>query len=167
MVVSAVTGDGSSRTLPVVMRGLDVAHWNAEILPLAGRENQHLSSRLDKIQETRGRSYRMDPVGPILMVVSYPTILRWVPQNRVYGFRIPATCNNKSVWYDANALSGRHLFLLGLLLVVLDFTLPLTAWSAKSRTEIVQTVVLVGLGTILIADWRTANRWLRERQSTN
>lgn len=94
-------------------------------------------------------------------------ILRWVPPNPLYGFRIPATCKNKSVWYDANALSGRHLFLLGLLLVALDFVLPLTGWSAAARVDILRAVSLVGLVTIVAADWRTANRWSRERRSTN
>ena len=107
----------------------------------------------------------MEPLGPMLMVLSIPMILRWVPRNPIYGFRIPATCNNKSVWYDANALSGRHLFLLGLVLVVLDYALPLTIRSVAMRREILWTVSVVGLLTIVVADWRTANRWLRERRT--
>lgn len=106
----------------------------------------------------------MEPLGPLLMVFSIPMILRWVPQNPVYGFRIPATCHDKSVWYDANALSGRHLFLFGLVLVVLDYVLPLTTGSVAMRREIFWWVSVVGLLTIVVADWRTANRWLRERR---
>jgi hypothetical protein len=58
----------------------------------------------------------MDAIGPVLVVLSIPLILRWVPRNRFFGFRVPATGANESVWYDANALCGRHLLLLGLLM---------------------------------------------------
>jgi len=33
----------------------------------------------------------MEAIGPVLIVVSIPLILRWVPRNRFYGLRIPAT----------------------------------------------------------------------------
>ena len=106
----------------------------------------------------------MEPLGPILMVLSIPLILRWVPQNRFYGLRIPPTCRNKSVWYDANALSGRHLFLFGVALIVLDYLLPLGPWSRPVRRDIFWWVSVIGLLTIVAVDWRTANRWSRERQ---
>jgi hypothetical protein len=101
----------------------------------------------------------MEALGPILLLVSVPLMLRWVPPNHVYGFRIPATLRDKSVWYDANALSGRHLFVLGLVLVGLEFVLPpsIRLWTLR----IVGGVGFVG---IMIADWRTANRWARERK---
>jgi hypothetical protein len=51
----------------------------------------------------------MEAIGPVLIVLSIPLMLRWVPPNRFYGFRVTATCSNRSVWYDANALSARHL----------------------------------------------------------
>ena len=40
----------------------------------------------------------MEAVDPVLVLLSIPLMLRWVPQNRLYGFRIPATLRNKSVW---------------------------------------------------------------------
>ena len=66
------------------------------------------------------------------------------------------------MWYDANALAGRHCFLLGFVLVALEFVLPLTTFSAM-RNQILWTISTVGLVTIMVSDWRTANRWLRER----
>jgi uncharacterized membrane protein len=86
-------------------------------------------------------------------------MLRWIPQNHFYGLRIPATCRNKSVWYDANALCGRHLLLLGLLMVTLEFLLP-----RSMRSLVLATVGWIGFVGITVADWRTANRWLRERE---
>lgn len=109
----------------------------------------------------------MEPLGPILMVLSIPLILRWVPQNPIYGFRVPATCKNKSVWYDANALAGRHMFLLGVALVVLDYVLPFGPWARSMRHDIFWGISIVGLLAVVAIDWRTANRWLRERQQPN
>jgi hypothetical protein len=101
----------------------------------------------------------MEAIGPVLVLFSIPLIFRWVPPNRVFGFRIPSTLRNRSVWYDANALNARHLFLLGLFLVVLEFVLPLSV-----RNETLRVVASIGLAGIVIVDWRTANRWERERR---
>ena len=101
----------------------------------------------------------MEALGPVLIVLMIPLMLRWVPPNRLYGFRIPATLRDKSVWYDANALTGRHLFLLGLVLVLLEFVLPLSL-----RNTVLRVVATAGLIGITILDWRVANRWARERR---
>lgn len=101
----------------------------------------------------------MEALGPLLILVSIPLILRWVPQNRFYGFRIASTLRNKSVWYDANALSGRHFLALGLLLICLEFVVPPT-----NRVPVLSIIAVIGVVGITIADWRTANRWARERE---
>lgn len=38
--------------------------------------------------------------------------------NRWYGLRLPATFADEQVWYDANAVGGRDMMLLGAVLVV-------------------------------------------------
>src|SRR5437867_2473940 len=100
----------------------------------------------------------MEAIGPVLSVLSIPLILRWIPQNRFYGFRIPATSRNRSVWYDANALCGRHMLLLGLLMLLLEFLLP-----TSMRTPVLATIGWIGFVSITAVDWLTANRWRRER----
>src|SRR5579871_4417957 len=100
----------------------------------------------------------MEALGPILLVLSIPLMLRWVPPNRIYGFRVPATCADRSIWYDANALNGRHLFLLGATMIALEFVLPVAV-----RIGVLRAVAVAGLAVIVIADWRTANRWRDER----
>lgn len=102
----------------------------------------------------------MEAIGPVLIVLSVPLILRWVPRNRFYGLRIPATCANESVWYDANAVSGRHMLLLGVFMVALEFVLP-----SAIRIVTLRAIGIVGMVVILVADWRTANRWRRERET--
>jgi uncharacterized membrane protein len=101
----------------------------------------------------------MEALGPLLLVLSVPLMLRWIPPNPIYGLRIPATRRDRSVWYDANALSGRHLFLLGLAMVGLEFVLP-----PSIRMWTLRVIGFVGFVGIMIADWRTANRWARERK---
>ena len=101
----------------------------------------------------------MEALGPILIVLSIPLVLRWVPPNRFYGFRIPATCRTTRLWYDANALNGRHLLVLGLLMVTLELVLP-----RSMRTPVLAATGWVGLVGIIAADWRTVNRWARERR---
>ncbi len=101
----------------------------------------------------------MEALGPVLLLLSIPLMLRWIPRNRLYGFRIASTLANDSVWYDANALSGRHMFALGLVMVLLELVLPVAI-----RTPVLRTIAIVGLAVIVVADWRTANRWRRERE---
>jgi uncharacterized membrane protein len=101
----------------------------------------------------------MEAIGPVLILFSLPLIFRWVPPNRYFGLRIPSTLKSRSVWYDANALNGRHLFILGVVLVCLEFVLP-----RSIRIGALRVIATIGFVTIVVADWRTANRWERERQ---
>jgi hypothetical protein len=106
------------------------------------------------------RAFRdLEALGPALIILSIPMILRWVPPNRLYGFRVLAALSDRLVWYDANALAGRHMLVLGAVMVMLEFVIPV-AW----RVPVLSTLGLGGLVVITIADWRTANRWRRERE---
>jgi len=53
--------------------------------------------------------------GLLLAGVSVPMIMRIIPPNPFYGFRLPKTMNNPEIWYEINAYSGRWLFAAGLL----------------------------------------------------
>jgi len=101
----------------------------------------------------------VEAIGPFLILLSIPLIFRWVPRNRFYGFRVPPTFRNESVWYDANALCGRHMLLLGVVMVLLEFLLPRSMLKPTLAT-----IGSVGLIAITAIDWRTANRWRRERE---
>jgi uncharacterized membrane protein len=99
----------------------------------------------------------MEAIGPLLVLLSL--MWRRVPPNRFFGFRVPATLRNRSVWYDANALSARHLFVLGVVLIFFEFVL-----RVSMRIETLRAIAWVGFVTIIVANWRTANRWERERR---
>ena len=102
----------------------------------------------------------MEAIGIILVLVSIPLAFRWVPPNRVYGFRTAATLSDRSIWYEANALSAKHMIALGTLLVSLEFILP-----AEWRVPVLRVLATVGFVGIIIANWRTANRWAREKRT--
>lgn len=95
----------------------------------------------------------MEALGPVLVLVSIPLLFGWIPRNRLYGFRVPATLRHDAVWYDVNARSARHFLLLGSFMVALEFALPRTL-----RTEILGTMAVVGLVSITVVNWRRANR---------
>jgi hypothetical protein len=62
----------------------------------------------------------------IFVIIAIPLILRKVPRNVIYGFRIKATLQNDFVWYEANAYFGRLLlissFVSALLIILLYFS---------------------------------------------
>ncbi len=43
----------------------------------------------------------------VCIIVAVPLVLRKVPRNVVYGFRVRATLDDDFVWYEANAYFGR------------------------------------------------------------
>jgi hypothetical protein len=52
--------------------------------------------------------------GILLAALSVPLILRKIPPNGLYGFRIPATLNDPQLWYSVNAFAGRRFLVVGL-----------------------------------------------------
>jgi uncharacterized membrane protein len=62
----------------------------------------------------------------IFVIIAIPLIMRKVPRNVIYGFRIKATLQNDFVWYEANAYFGK-LFIISslvsaLLIILLYFS---------------------------------------------
>lgn len=52
--------------------------------------------------------------GLLLAGLSVPLILRKIPPNGLYGFRIPSTLENPSLWYKVNEYAGRRFLVVGL-----------------------------------------------------
>jgi uncharacterized membrane protein len=99
----------------------------------------------------------MEALGPVLILASIPMMFGWLPRNRYFGLRVPATLSSDAVWYAVNARCGRHMFALGLFMVLLEFVLPVNL-----RVPTLATVGTVGFVVITAADWRAANRSSRE-----
>jgi uncharacterized membrane protein len=103
--------------------------------------------------------------GILFIGISVPLVRRRVPPNGVYGLRVPATFADEWVWYEANALSGRDMILVGVLLVIVGFALPFVpALSASAQPLVAVATMVVGITIAAIVGWRRANRLLDERR---
>ena len=98
----------------------------------------------------------MEAIGPVLILLSIPLVFRWVPRNRLYGFRVGATLRHDVVWYDVNARSASQLLALGAGMVALEFVLPL-----ELRNQVLSAFAVIGLVFIVVINWRRANRLAR------
>ncbi len=56
--------------------------------------------------------------GLLFIVISIPLILRKVPPNKWYGFRVPKTFASEKIWYDANQIAGYDLLYAGCAITV-------------------------------------------------
>jgi uncharacterized membrane protein len=105
-------------------------------------------------------------LGLILALIGWPLAQRRVGPNRWYGLRVPATFADQRVWYEANAMAGRDLIALGVLLLVLAITLPTVAGVRGPAFAIVEAgVAAIGSLVMTVRGWRLANRLLRERRA--
>jgi uncharacterized membrane protein len=104
--------------------------------------------------------------GALVTLLAVPLMLRRVPPNALYGLRVPATFRDDGVWYDANAASGRDLFVLGIVILIAAFVVP--ALGARDMTEAIVWTCITTVGAIVVGGigWRRANRMFRERHHT-
>lgn len=92
-------------------------------------------------------------VGPLLVALALPLILRKVPPNPWYGLRVAATFADKWVWYEANARSGRDFLILGVVQ---------TATALFAPTAVNIAVLVVGTIICAVVGMKRAKRLLRE-----
>ena len=105
-------------------------------------------------------------LGILFVALAWPLAARKVPPNRWYGLRVPATFADETVWYDANAVAGRDMVVLGSVGTVIALVLP---YLVHLRSEIYAAILaaVFGLGSLGLAirGWRLANRLLRNRRN--
>ena len=101
----------------------------------------------------------------MFVVLALPLAGRRVPPNRWYGLRVPATFADPTVWYDANAATGKDMVGFGAVATLIALVLPQVA---RLRTETYALVCagVFALGSLVLAvrGWRLANRLLRQRR---
>lgn len=100
-------------------------------------------------------------VGILLAVLSIPPTLGWVPRNRLYGFRVPATLRSDTVWYSINRRFGRELIAIGLGLAALAIMLETAGFDTQTGRIIAVIVTIASLLTTTVRGWRAANRMER------
>src|SRR4051794_31006221 len=104
-------------------------------------------------------------LGLLFIALGWPMATRRVPPNRWYGLRVPATFADKMVWYDANAVTGRDMMGLGIVLALVALLLPRIV-SVSTPTYALVCALVLGGGSLIFAlrGWLLANRLLRERR---
>jgi uncharacterized membrane protein len=104
-------------------------------------------------------------IGALSIVVGAPLACRRVPRNRWYGLRIPATFADEDVWYEANAVTGRDLIVVGAVLLLAAFLLPRVGLGSSPAYAAICVGVL-GIGSFIatLRGWRLANRLFQERR---
>lgn len=112
-----------------------------------------------------GTTWLFVSISLVFIGLSLPLVLRRVPPNLGYGLRVPATFKDERVWYDANASTGRELFVLGVALLVFALLPPLFGWRGETHWLAWSALLIVGSLTMLVVGWRRANRMLRQRRA--
>ena len=98
--------------------------------------------------------------GLVLFGVGVPLLRRWIPRNRLAGFRTSKTLSNDRVWYEANRVAGRDLMIAGLVVMTTAVASALLYKEAPGLPlEKINKVVLYGALLItaahsFIALWR-------------
>ena len=62
--------------------------------------------------------------GSVLAAISVPLILRRIPPNGLYGFRVRKTMEHPEIWYPVNKYGGQRLLLSSLLLILAAIGFP-------------------------------------------
>jgi uncharacterized membrane protein len=99
----------------------------------------------------------------LLIALALPLIRKQIPPNALYGLRVPATFADESVWYEANARSGRDFLYLGLMLLVMAIAIAVARLGAAAYLAWA-VLTLIGVMAMAITGWLRANRLLKERQ---
>lgn len=104
-------------------------------------------------------------LGILFVVLAWPLAARRIPPNRWYGLRVPATFADETVWYDANAVTGRDMMTFGTVVTVIALVLPHVV-RLRSGTYVAILAAAFGLGSLVLAvrGWRLANQLLRQRR---
>ena len=99
-------------------------------------------------------------MGVLFVIVGIPLILRRVPPNQVYGFRISKKVFRPEVWYPVNALGGWMLLVLGLVLAGLGWALPyIPIQSELFKVNLVAGVAFVGVVAMAIISYAYLGRF--------
>ena len=84
--------------------------------------------------------------GLLIIGLAVPLILRKVPPNIWYGFRLPSTVNNPEIWYPANEYSAWRILWMGVSVIVagiVGFAIP--GMTAETYGLSIVVVIITGL----------------------
>jgi uncharacterized membrane protein len=106
-------------------------------------------------------------LGLLLIGLGWPLAARRVRPNRWYGLRVSATFADETVWYEANAVTGRDMVGLGAVVLVIALVLPhVTRLRSDALAGLCAGILGLGSLVLTVRGWRLANRLLRQRRGS-
>ena len=85
--------------------------------------------------------------GAVFLALGFPLAGGKVRPNRWYGYRTRSTLEREDVWYAVNTQSGRHLMVIGALLIVCGLAGLAALHDPRQQQMLVLVcIVIVGLG---------------------
>jgi uncharacterized membrane protein len=102
-------------------------------------------------------------IGVLLIGLGWPLARRRVGPNRWYGLRLPATFADERVWYEANAVAGRDMMLVGSVVGGVALVLPLAGFGENLVAVACAALLTVGSLGATLRGWRLANRLIQQR----
>jgi len=102
----------------------------------------------------------------ILIGISIPLIQRRVGPNPFYSFRVRRTMEDPKVWYPVNAYSGRRLFVVGVLVMIVATALYFVPdIDVAVYASLVGVIAIGGLIVAVVQSVRYLNRLTTEPQT--
>jgi hypothetical protein len=97
--------------------------------------------------------------GILLVALAVPMILRRVPPNHLYGFRVPSTTDDPALWYPVNRYSGWRLLVLGLVTIAAALSFArIPGISVDTYAWTCLAVGAGGMGVVLIQSFSYLRR---------
>jgi len=102
--------------------------------------------------------------GSVLIALSIPLILKRIPPNQWYGFRVPATWDDPKIWHLVNVYAAWRTLWLGVVQILVSIALYVAPGMAVSVYGfIVVAVVAFGLIIILVQGFGYIGRLTNEK----
>jgi len=99
-------------------------------------------------------------LGVFFVGLSIPLIRNRVQPNRFYGFRTQKTLSDPKIWYEVNHISGKDLFVAGILITASSLaTLTLgQTWKAEHVGVMLASVMVISLTGVAWHGFRILSR---------
>ncbi len=84
--------------------------------------------------------------GIVFVLISIPLVMKKIPMNSLYGFRIPKAFKSEENWYEINRYGGRQLIRWSVLLVLIGalyFIFPIEHSAAPVKNALLAAAPIV------------------------
>jgi uncharacterized membrane protein len=89
----------------------------------------------------------------LLAVLGTPLVLKLIPPNHYYGYRLPAAFTSRETWYQLNFEAGRAFLVAAMLCIVAALIARMTFAEMDSKSMFLVTTGLYVVVTLGAACW--------------